>query len=303
MADTGGNPSSPFSPFLSPWARRFLSPLPLSPLVAGAAIPSFDIDHIIEEALADRSFVEAATGAVSPSFDNNHIEEALSDPAFVEAVKSAEDTHQRKKKALPKYALDPNLPKVRQELIVDCFFVATSHLFVLNSQQYHFDRFTYTAKNFNKQAYQLDCKYKRSCACPGKWSFPIDSTTDYPDLRRGRALNAHSDKCVIKSGLDSFALDGHLKDKPADGRDDRKSPPELPTDISQEMKAKTEELAVLHLTHPPEKICGLKLLTSLEIDKLPSHNVKNKCIPMPCIGPHCLAQNWMIPVAGESRTG
>ena len=218
-------------------------------------------------------------------------------------MKSAEDTHQRKKKALPKYALDPNLPKVRQELIVDCFFVATSHLFVLNSQQYHFDRFTYTAKNFNKQAYQLDCKYKRSCACPGKWSFPIDSTTDYPDLRRGRALNAHSDKCVIKSGLDSFALDGHLEDKPADGRDDRKSPPELPTDISQEMKAKTEELAVLHLTHPPEKICGLKLLTSLEIDKLPSHNVKNKCIPMPCIGPHCLAQNWMIRVAGESRTG
>jgi hypothetical protein len=49
-------------------------------------------------------------------------------------------------------------------------------------------------------------------------------------------------------------LDGHLEDKPADGRDDRKSPPELPVDISQEMKAKTEELAVLHLTHPPEKI-------------------------------------------------
>ncbi len=49
-------------------------------------------------------------------------------------------------------------------------------------------------------------------------------------------------------------MDGHLEDKPADGRDDRKSPPELPTDISQEMKGKTEELAVLHLTHPPEKI-------------------------------------------------
>ena len=117
MADTGGNSSSPFSP-LSPWARRFLSPCPL---VAGAASPSFDNDHIIEEALADPAFVEAATGAVSPSFNNNHIKEALSDPAFVEAVKSAEDTHQRKKKALPKYALDPNLPKVRQELIVDCF--------------------------------------------------------------------------------------------------------------------------------------------------------------------------------------
>jgi hypothetical protein len=121
MADTGGNSSSLFSPFLSPWARRFLSPPTLCPLVAGAASPSFDIDHIIEEALADRSFVEASTGAVSPSFDNNHIKEALSDPAFVEAVKSAEDTQQRKKKALPKYALNPNLPKVRQELIVDCF--------------------------------------------------------------------------------------------------------------------------------------------------------------------------------------
>ena len=133
-------------------------------------------------------------------------------------------------------------------------FVTTSHLIVLNSQQYHFDRFTYTAKNFNVKAYQLDCKYKRSCACPGKWSFPIDSTTDYPDLRRGRALNQHSDKCIIKSSLDSFALDGHLKYKPADGRDDRKSPPELPADISQEMKAKTEELAVHHLSHPPEKI-------------------------------------------------
>jgi hypothetical protein len=107
-------------------------------------------------------------------------------------------------------------------------FVTTSHLIVLNSQQYHFNRFTYTAKNFNLNAYQLDCKYKRSCACPGKWSFPIDSTTDYPDLRRGRAINQHSDKCIIKSSLGSFALDGHLEDKPADGRDDRKSPPELP---------------------------------------------------------------------------
>ena len=124
MADTGGNSSSPFSP-LSPWARRFLSPCPL---VAGAASPSFDNDHIIEEALADPAFVEAATGAVSPSFDNNHIEEALSDPAFVEAVKSAEDTHQRKKKALPKYALDPNLPKVRQELIVDCLLFSSQRL-------------------------------------------------------------------------------------------------------------------------------------------------------------------------------
>ena len=63
-----------------------------------------------------------------------------------------------------------------------------------------------------------------------------------------------ANKCIIKSSFDSFALDGHLEDKPADGRDDRKSPLELPADISQEMKAKTEELAVLHLTHPPKKI-------------------------------------------------
>jgi hypothetical protein len=120
MADTGGDLSPPFSPFLSPWARCFLSPPTLCPLVAGTASPSFDNNHV-KEALADQAFVEAATGAVSPSFDNNHIEEALSDPVFVEAVKSAEETYQRKKKALPKYALDPNLPKVRQELIVDCF--------------------------------------------------------------------------------------------------------------------------------------------------------------------------------------
>ncbi len=73
-------------------------------------------------------------------------------------------------------------------------------------------------------------------------------------MHKGRALNQHSDKCIIKCSLDGFALDGHLEDKPADGRDDRKSPPELPADISQEMKAKTEELAVVHLTHPPEKI-------------------------------------------------
>ncbi len=104
----------------------------LCPLAAGAASSSFDNNHI-EEALADWAFVEAAMGAVSPSFDNNHIEEALSDPAFVEAVKAAEETHQRKKKVLPKYALDPNLPKVRQELIVDCF----CHNFSLSLSSIH----------------------------------------------------------------------------------------------------------------------------------------------------------------------
>jgi hypothetical protein len=51
-----------------------------------------------------------AADAVSPSLDNNHIKEALADPVFVEAVKAAEET-QRKKKVLPKYVLDPNLPK------------------------------------------------------------------------------------------------------------------------------------------------------------------------------------------------
>jgi hypothetical protein len=64
----------------------------------------------------------------SPSYDSNHINEALNDLAFVQAVKAAKEKQQlqqlngivetkesvaKEKKALPKYALDPKLPKVR----------------------------------------------------------------------------------------------------------------------------------------------------------------------------------------------
>ncbi len=100
------------------------------------------------------------------------------------------------------------------------------------------------------KAYQLDCKYKRSCACPGKWSFPIDSTTGYPDMLKGRALKQHSNKSVVRSSLDGFALDGHLNNN----SDDRKAPPKLPTDISQEMRVKTEEFAIANRSVTPEKI-------------------------------------------------
>jgi hypothetical protein len=120
----------------------------------------------------------------------------------------------------------------------------------LKPQQYHFNSFTYTAKNYNVKAYQLDCKYKRGCACPGKRAFPIDATTGYPDILRGVALKQHSDKCIVKSGLDGFVLDGRL----SHNSDDRKAPPKLPADISLEMRANTEEFGIVHLSVTPEKI-------------------------------------------------
>jgi hypothetical protein len=50
-------------------------------------------------------------------------------------------------------------------------------------------------------------------------------------------------------------LIGHLKDTTADDSNDRKPPAKTsPTNIPVEMHAKTEELAVVNLTHPPEKI-------------------------------------------------
>jgi hypothetical protein len=63
-----------------------------------------------------------------PSYDSNHIDEALADPAFVQAMKAAKEKQQlqqldgivetkesvaKERKGLPKYALDPKLPKVR----------------------------------------------------------------------------------------------------------------------------------------------------------------------------------------------
>jgi hypothetical protein len=47
---------------------------------------------------------------------------------------------------------------------------------------------------------------------------------------------------------------GISKENHADDRDDRKSPQSFLWTFFQEMKAKREELAVVHLTHPPEKI-------------------------------------------------
>ncbi len=69
-------------------------------------------------------------------------------------------------------------------------------------------------------------------------------------MLKGRALKQHSDKCVVRSGLDSFALDGRLNNN----SDDRKAPPKLPADISQEMRAKTEEFAIANLSVTPKKI-------------------------------------------------
>ncbi len=69
-------------------------------------------------------------------------------------------------------------------------------------------------------------------------------------MLRGGALKQHSDKCVVKSGLDGFVLDGRLNDN----SDDRKAPTKLPADISQEMRANTEEFAIAHLSVSPEKI-------------------------------------------------
>ncbi len=69
-------------------------------------------------------------------------------------------------------------------------------------------------------------------------------------MLKGRALKQHSDKCVVRSGLDGFALDGRLNNN----SDDRKAPPKLPADISQEMRAKMEEFGIANLSVTPEKI-------------------------------------------------
>ncbi len=50
--------------------------------------------------------------------------------------------------------------------------------------------------------------------------------------------------------LDGFTLDGHLNDN----SDDRKAPPKLPADVSQETRAKMEEFGIANLSVTPEKI-------------------------------------------------
>ncbi len=84
--------------------------------------------------------------------------------------------------------------------------------------------------------------------------YPVDNNSGKVNLSKSRPRGEHSNVCIVKSRY-AKVLVGHLKDTTADNSNDKKPPTKTsPTIISVEMHVKTEDLAVVNLTHPPVKI-------------------------------------------------
>ena len=77
------------------------------------------------------------------------------------------------------------------------------------------------------------------------------------DMTKGWSCGQHSQKCALKNGLGSLSYSEDPKDD--DSNDNDKKPAAVEktyTNIRQEMKTKTAELATSKLTTTPESIWG-----------------------------------------------
>ncbi len=79
-------------------------------------------------------------------------------------------------------------------------------------------------------------------------------------MAKGWSRGQHSRKCALKNGLDplSYSEDARPKDDDSDHNDNKPAAvvEKTYTNITQEMKTKTEELGTSKLTTTPESIWG-----------------------------------------------
>jgi hypothetical protein len=89
--------------------------------------------------------------------------------------------------------------------------------------------------------------HKKGQECPGKYSFPVDHITGEVDLTKGRKIKEHSDECIKKSNLTHLLMETTPSAQTLTTRS-------VPTDVTMEMHAMAEELALAKTCTRPEII-------------------------------------------------
>jgi hypothetical protein len=210
--------------------------------------------------MAALSSPAAAAAVSSPTFEDYAIEDALADrlvqilcaaeakPLIIGKTGSADDETATKKKNQGVTYKKEALPKV-------CF-VAYFLFIAMQSiphqlptpffQQINHGGHTYTAKNYNKRSYQLDCMHKRARKCPAQYSFPVHHITGEIDLTKGKKIKEHSDDCIRKSQNDLARL--------LPSAQTLTTQCSVPSDATIEMHVLAEELALAKSGARPEII-------------------------------------------------